>query len=67
MNKPSEPMKVMKLCPDCAQLLVIRTNKLNESQFLGCSGYPECTHTEPLTEYMKLRMAGVKDMFEEAT
>jgi ssDNA-binding Zn-finger/Zn-ribbon topoisomerase 1 len=60
MNK----MRVMKLCPRCATMLVIRTNRQNDSKFLGCSNYPKCDYTEPLTEYLKLRMAGARDMFD---
>lgn len=35
-------------CPDCGKPLVIRYSW--RGKFIGCSGYPECKHTEPLTE-----------------
>jgi DNA topoisomerase-1 len=35
-------------CPECGKPLVIRYSR--RGKFIGCSGYPECTHTEPLTE-----------------
>ena len=38
------------VCPVCGKQLVERTGKFG--QFLGCSGYPECTFTMPLVEVM---------------
>jgi DNA topoisomerase I len=35
-----------KECPECGRPLVVRWNRYG--RFLGCSGYPECRHTEPL-------------------
>jgi len=35
-----------KACPDCSRPLIVRWNRYG--RFLGCSGYPECRHTEPL-------------------
>ncbi len=38
------------ICPNCGKQLVERTGKFG--QFLGCSGYPDCTFTMPLVEIM---------------
>ena len=35
-------------CPDCGRPLVIRYSW--RGKFIGCSGYPECKHTEPYSE-----------------
>jgi ssDNA-binding Zn-finger/Zn-ribbon topoisomerase 1 len=35
-------------CPDCGQPMVIRSG--SRGRFLGCSGYPECRHTENLPD-----------------
>jgi DNA topoisomerase-1 len=35
-------------CPDCGKKLVIRSGR--RGQFLGCSGYPKCRHTENLPD-----------------
>jgi DNA topoisomerase I len=35
-----------KECPECKRQLIVRWNRYG--RFLGCSGYPECRHTEPL-------------------
>ena len=35
-------------CPDCGKPLVIRYSW--RGKFIGCSGYPDCKHTEPFTE-----------------
>lgn len=49
-------MPVAKSCPKCgpAHRLVIRTNSENGSQFLGCCNFPQCRHTEPIPESMRL-------------
>jgi DNA topoisomerase I len=35
-----------KTCPKCGRPLELKVSRFG--QFLGCTGYPECTHTEPL-------------------
>ena len=50
--------KITMPCPECGLPLVVRRNSLNDSEFLGCLGYPECRHTEGLPEHLKLRAAG---------
>ncbi len=35
-----------KLCPKCGKPMEIKFGRFG--QFLGCTGYPECRHTEPL-------------------
>lgn len=35
-------------CPKCSGILVLRTNSKTGKRFLGCSGYPNCRHTQPL-------------------
>jgi len=37
-----------KNCPDCGKVLVKRKGK--RGVFAGCSGYPVCKHTEPLSD-----------------
>ena len=34
------------ICPECGSKLLIRTGKYG--LFVGCSGYPDCTHTEQI-------------------
>lgn len=38
-------------CPQCGKSLVERLGK--RGRFLGCTGYPECTYTAPLSEEEK--------------
>ncbi|MFA2567751.1 topoisomerase DNA-binding C4 zinc finger domain-containing protein [Bacillus wiedmannii] len=33
-------------CPKCSKVLIIKTNSLSKGQFIGCTGYPSCRHTE---------------------
>ncbi|HYO89187.1 MAG TPA: type I DNA topoisomerase [Candidatus Limnocylindrales bacterium] len=35
-------------CPECGKPLLIRYSW--RGKFIGCSGYPDCKHTEPFTE-----------------
>ncbi len=51
-------IKITMACPDCGRALVVRRNCHNDSEFLGCTGYPECRHTEPLPELYRLRASG---------
>jgi ssDNA-binding Zn-finger/Zn-ribbon topoisomerase 1 len=58
-------MNIIKACPRCGQLLVERTNRATGEPFLGCRRWPECTHSEPLPESVKLRRQGQRGMFDE--
>lgn len=46
--KKTVPPKERK-CPKCKSSLVIRHNK-NGDEFFGCSGFPNCKHTEPVAK-----------------
>lgn len=39
-------------CPECGKPMALKTSRWG-SQFLGCSGYPDCKSTKPLTKDMK--------------
>lgn len=49
-------------CPECGAPMVVRTNRLNGSEFLGCSRYPDCTETRPLPEDVRMRAAGAQTL-----
>ncbi|MCK5659951.1 MAG: DNA topoisomerase I [Methanosarcinales archaeon] len=38
--------KIVGPCPDCGSNLIIRRSKRG-SRFIGCDGYPDCTHSLP--------------------
>jgi ssDNA-binding Zn-finger/Zn-ribbon topoisomerase 1 len=50
------------LCPDCRRKLIVKTNHLNEGQFLGCPNYPECRYTQPIPEAWRMRLAGQQEL-----
>lgn len=57
--------EIVKTCPLCGRPMVVRTNSLNGSEFLACTGYrgraPEdggCSHTEKVPESYRLRQQG---------
>ncbi len=41
-----------KVCPNCGKAMIVRTSRFG-SQFLGCSGYPECKTMMPLNGEMQ--------------
>lgn len=47
-------------CPLCGagSNLVVRTNKSNGSQFLGCANWPECEYTEDIPESILMEIMG---------
>ena len=42
------PELVGRDCPQCGQELLVRLGRFGK--FIGCSGFPDCKHTEPLLE-----------------
>jgi ssDNA-binding Zn-finger/Zn-ribbon topoisomerase 1 len=58
-------MNIIKACPQCGATLTERTNRETGEPFLGCSRYPDCKHTEPMPESIKLRRAGQRGMFDQ--
>lgn len=46
--KKIENLKVAKKCPKCGKDLILRTSFYGK--FFGCSGFPQCRHTEKLVE-----------------
>lgn len=45
------------LCGVDAKMLV-RTNRTTGHQFLGCPNYPDCKHTAPIPEDIKMWLKG---------
>ncbi|MDD5555580.1 MAG: DNA topoisomerase, partial [Candidatus Pacebacteria bacterium] len=50
-KKPLEQKPTGKNCPLCGKPLLVKRSRYGE--FLGCSGFPECKHTESLEEKNK--------------
>jgi hypothetical protein len=38
------------VCTRCNNIMVVRKNKLNKSDFYGCLSYPKCKHTEEVND-----------------
>lgn len=52
-SDPTDENQELPLCQNCCKPMVLRTAKQGKnagSQFLGCSGYPECKSTRPIDE-----------------
>lgn len=48
-NMPKVLIESEELCPKCGKTMLVRTSRFG-SQFLGCSGYPECKTMLPLAK-----------------
>lgn len=48
-NMPKVLIESEVVCPNCGKKMVVRTSRFG-SQFLGCSGYPECKTMMPLNK-----------------
>ena len=48
-NMPKVLIESEVTCPNCGKKMVVRTSRFG-SQFLGCSGYPECKTMMPLNK-----------------
>jgi DNA topoisomerase-1 len=55
--KPSDPEPVDRVCARCGRPMVLKRGKYG--QFLACSGYPECKHTESLNAENAGKSTGV--------
>jgi ssDNA-binding Zn-finger/Zn-ribbon topoisomerase 1 len=51
-------------CPECNVPLLIKTNRHNHTQFLGCPNYPRCRYTQPIPEAWIMRRRGQPELFE---
>ena len=60
---PEKQPEIKLTCPECSWPLVVRTNRQNGTQFLGCSHWPECTFTRELTPYLIAKMSGAPTLF----
>jgi len=47
-------------CPNCPAdtRLLIKTNRHNNTQFLGCPNYPACNYTREIPESLKMQLRG---------
>lgn len=64
MNKLKGRSEVNVFCPFCElQIkLIVRTNRQNGSQFLGCPNWPECKHTQQIPIDIVLRLQGAQPL-----
>ena len=67
MGTPINP-PISVRCPVCLEAgrgphpMVLRTNRNNGSEFLGCSQFPECTYSTALPAWYELRKAGAEPL-----
>jgi ssDNA-binding Zn-finger/Zn-ribbon topoisomerase 1 len=66
-GKLPDRTRVKKRCPDCGAEMIVRTNRENGSQFLGCTSYPKCKRTEEIPENIRMELEGQPKLFKEET
>ena len=54
-----------KKCPNCGRVMLVKTSRFG-TQFLGCSGYPECKTIISLNNMNELDTAGEEDSEQNA-
>jgi ssDNA-binding Zn-finger/Zn-ribbon topoisomerase 1 len=54
-------------CPECQHgvHLIVKTNKINNNQFLGCPNWPECDFTRGIPHEWVLRAQGQPELFKD--
>lgn len=57
MTQPQSP-RIELRCPACGRPMAERENRQNGSRFMGCTGYPECAHTEKVPAYVEMIRQG---------
>jgi ssDNA-binding Zn-finger/Zn-ribbon topoisomerase 1 len=52
-------------CPKCDQhtKLIVKTNRVNSNQFLGCPNWPDCSYTQEIPEAWIMRAQGQPTLF----
>ena len=60
MNQLADGTEVNVFCEDCSVpvKLIVRTNRQNGSQFLGCRNWPDCTYSKPLPIDIVMKLQG---------
>jgi ssDNA-binding Zn-finger/Zn-ribbon topoisomerase 1 len=60
--KLQDNAEVERTCPKCGPTvkLIVKTNRLNDNQFLGCPRWPMCDHTEPIPEALRMQALGAQ-------
>lgn len=66
MKKLPDGKEMEIYCPECGSgtKLVVRTNRKQDHQFLGCPNWPECNHTQSIPESVRMRLAGQQSLFD---
>jgi DNA topoisomerase-1 len=57
-DEPNHEAATDKVCPKCGKPMVVKRGKYGE--FLACSGFPECNHTESINGGVNGKSTGVK-------
>lgn len=52
-------------CLQCGARLLVKENRYNGTQFLGCPRWPECTYTREIPQSMIMRATGQAELFSE--
>ena len=54
------------VCPNCVPVvkLIVRSNRTNDGQFLGCPNWPDCGQTRAIPQAWYMAVSGQPRLFE---
>jgi ssDNA-binding Zn-finger/Zn-ribbon topoisomerase 1 len=61
-RKFEDGMETELLCEECGAVMVVRTNRQNGGQFLGCRDWPDCTYTRKIPESWIMKRDGQEQL-----
>jgi ssDNA-binding Zn-finger/Zn-ribbon topoisomerase 1 len=66
MTELKKGQEVTVPCPNCGidTRLVVRVNKKNGLQFLGCPNWPQCDHTQNVPDHIRMEALGAPKLFD---
>jgi ssDNA-binding Zn-finger/Zn-ribbon topoisomerase 1 len=61
-RKFEDGMETELFCEDCGAVMIVRTNRNNGGQFLGCQNWPDCTSTRKIPESWIMKHDGQEQL-----
>jgi ssDNA-binding Zn-finger/Zn-ribbon topoisomerase 1 len=61
-RKFEDGMETELTCEECGAVMIVRTNRQNGGQFLGCQNWPDCTSTRKIPESWIMKRDGQEQL-----
>lgn len=62
-SRGEKPKETGEICPKCERPLVTKINSIKGTEFIACSGYPDCKYTCNVGPDYRSRLEKVLDLF----